>query len=102
MLAMGTLFGAPGLAYAAPADPGPLAGQCSTDEWRNPAKFKECTDKLQDLSAQETQCVQAPTPEAPDSGMAGWFASQPDSSKVPGPQGQVQPLRLRRLRLHDL
>jgi hypothetical protein len=85
VLAMGTLFGAP--AYAAPRDPGPLQGQCSTDEWRNPANFKNCTDKLQNLSQQEAQCVQAPTPEAPDSGMAGWFASVPDSSKLPGPKG---------------
>lgn len=88
VLAMGTLFGAPvAAAAAAPAGPGPLQGQCSTDQWRDPANFKMCTDKLQDLSQQEVQCVQAPTPEAPDSGMAGWFASVPDSSKLPGPKG---------------
>ncbi len=87
VLAMGTLFGAPAAAWAAPRDPGPLQGQCSTEQWRDPANFKQCTDKLQDLSQQEVQCVQAPTPEAPDSGMAGWFASQPDSSKLPGPKG---------------
>jgi hypothetical protein len=35
--------------------------------------------KLQDLTQDEVQCVEAPTPETPDSGMAGWFATKPDS-----------------------
>ena len=26
-------------------------------------------------------------PGAPDSGLAGWFAARPDSSKQPGPKG---------------
>ncbi|HWB35416.1 MAG TPA: MFS transporter [Rugosimonospora sp.] len=84
---MGTLFGAPVAAAAAPADPSPLKNQCSTDEWRDPSNFKDCTSRLADLTNNEVQCVQAPTPEAPDSGMAGWFASEPDSSKEPGPKG---------------
>ncbi len=87
VLAMGTLFGAASPASAAPTDPVPLQGQCTTAQWRDPTNFKMCTDKLQDLSQQEVQCVQAPTPEAPDSGMAGWFADEPDSSKLPGPKG---------------
>jgi hypothetical protein len=56
-----------------------LQGQCSTSEWQNPAKWNDCVGRLQDLTQDEVQCVEAPTPEAPDSGMAGWFATKPTS-----------------------
>jgi hypothetical protein len=108
---VGTLFGpvAPALASPAAAQPaaaqaavaGPVApaisgvvapgrapnDQCTTDQWRNPANFDRCVGKLQDLASGRVQCLAAPTPSAPDSGMAGWFASRPDSSRLPGPQG---------------
>ena len=42
----------------------------------------------QDVSAgPRSQCLNAPTPGTPDSGLAGWFADRPDSSTEPGPQG---------------
>jgi hypothetical protein len=80
--ATGTLFWPPSPAAAAP-----LAGQCSTKEWQDPANFSRCTGQLQDLSSDEVRCVTAPTPANPDSGMAGWFASKPASSNLPGPKG---------------
>jgi len=58
---------------------------CSTAEWQ--ADFRACVAKLADVSEARAQCLTAPTPSAPDSGLAGWFASRPASSKLNGPQG---------------
>jgi len=86
-----TLFGgaAPAAASAASVVRPAYApdGLCSTEEWRNPSNFDDCTNRLTDVTQQRAQCLTAPTPSAPDSGMAGWFASRPASSREPGPQG---------------
>jgi hypothetical protein len=84
--AVATLFGGVGPASAAPVAEGPGA-LCTTDQWRNPANFDTCVGQLRDLSESRIQCVTAPTPGAPDSGMAGWFASRSDSYDKPGPKG---------------
>jgi hypothetical protein len=76
VVAVATLFGGLAPASAAPA-PDPAAGQCSTDEWRNPAMWEKCVGSLKDVSADRAQCLKAPVPNTPDSGMAGWFASPP-------------------------
>ncbi|GAB1643497.1 MFS transporter [Krasilnikovia sp. MM14-A1259] len=60
-------------------------GLCSTEEWQS--DFKACVDRLADVSADRAQCLTPPTPSAPDSGLAGWFAERPASSTLPGPQG---------------
>jgi hypothetical protein len=84
--AMATTFG--GMKPAAAAPPVQQApGLCTTDEWRNPANFDKCVGQLADLSQSRVQCVLAPTPSAPDSGMAGWFAAKSDSYDKPGPKG---------------
>jgi hypothetical protein len=75
VVATGTLFGS---ASPAAADPD-LKNQCSVQEWQDPTQWKKCLGKLQDVPANEAQCVMAPTPGGPDSGMAGWFASRPTS-----------------------
>ncbi len=72
--AMGTLFW-PTPAAAAP----PLQDQCTTQDWQNPGNWEKCVGDLKALTTEELQCVMAPTPEAPDSGLAGWFASKPDA-----------------------
>ncbi len=77
-------------AMAAPsaASAGPLrapGGACSTEEWQK--DFKSCVNRLADVGAARAQCLMPPTPSAPDSGLAGWFAERPESSKEPGPQG---------------
>jgi hypothetical protein len=84
--AVATLFGgvAPAAAVPIVQAPGSL---CTTDEWRNPANFDKCVGGLQDLSQSRIQCVVAPTPGAPDSGMAGWFAARTESYNQPGPKG---------------
>ena len=96
LLAVATLFAGPvSPAVAAPggsilAGPGgPLPARapgdlCSTEQWRNPANFQTCTDRLANLTADRVSCVKAPTPGAPDSGMAGWFATRPASSLANG------------------
>ncbi|TDC41968.1 MFS transporter [Micromonospora sp. KC213] len=95
LLALGVLAGAtlawpvlaPTPAHAAPA-PTPAQARaelCSTEEWQ--ADFRACVAKLQEVSEDQVKCRNAPVPSAPDSGLAGWFASQPDSSKLPGPKG---------------
>jgi hypothetical protein len=68
---------------------GPVArapgGPCSTEEWQ--ADFRACVKKLTKVTGQRANCLNAPTPSAPDSGLAGWFAERPASSTKPGPQG---------------
>ncbi|HEX6873047.1 MAG TPA: MFS transporter, partial [Micromonosporaceae bacterium] len=59
---------------------------CSVEEWQ--VDIAGCVDRLADVAAQRAQCLKAPTPDAPDSGLAGWFASRPDSSLRPGATGK--------------
>ncbi|MFI7576199.1 MFS transporter [Micromonospora sp. NPDC049497] len=93
LLALGVLAGATigwpavGATAAPPASaaaqaPGDL---CTTQEWQ--ADFRACVAKLKDVAEDDVKCRNAPTPSAPDSGLAGWFASRPDSAKQPGPKG---------------
>jgi hypothetical protein len=82
--AMATLFGGPAsLATASPTHaPGdPL---CTIEAWRVPTNFQSCAERLQVNVQGKLSCLDAPTPSAPDSGMAGWFAQQPDASKKTG------------------
>ncbi|SCG58477.1 MraY family glycosyltransferase [Micromonospora coxensis] len=53
---------------------------CSTEEWQ--ADFRACVARLQDVGAARAECLDAPTPDTPDAGLAGWFAGEP-----PGPAG---------------
>jgi hypothetical protein len=57
-----------------------MGDQCPTELWQDPGQWSNCVGKLKDLSQDELQCVRdaTPIPEAPDSGLAGWFASKPD------------------------
>ena len=85
VLGVGTLFGAPALATTKPpaaAAPGDL---CSVEEWR--ADFHKCVDKLADVGEARAQCLTAPPPSAPDSGLAGWFASRPPADPQNGVAG---------------
>jgi hypothetical protein len=77
VLAGGTLFG--GIAPVAAEVPVPTKAPnpCSTEEWRNPSNWDRCVNGLPDVGADKINCVKAPTPATPDSGMAGWFASMP-------------------------
>ena len=81
LAATGTVFWPATPASAAPGRPAlpSLAGQCTTQEWQDPSRWNDCVNKLQGLTQDEVQCVEAPTPETPDSGMAGWFATRPSS-----------------------
>lgn len=87
------LFGAAASAVAASAAPGKAASAavglradlCSTEEWQ--ADFRRCVDELQDVGQARAQCLEPPTPTAPDSGLAGWFAGRPESADQPGPRG---------------
>ncbi|MFU8873858.1 MFS transporter [Micromonospora sp. SL4-19] len=58
---------------------------CSTKQWQ--VDFRACVAKLKEVSQDQVECRNAPVPGAPDSGLAGWFASRPDSAKLPGPKG---------------
>ncbi|MFG1899201.1 MraY family glycosyltransferase [Micromonospora carbonacea] len=93
LLALGVLAGATvswpvvggDAAYAALPTAQAKADLCSTQEWQ--ADFRTCVDKLGAVSKDQVECRNAPVPSAPDSGLAGWFASRPDSAKLPGPKG---------------
>jgi hypothetical protein len=71
------------------AAPGPVAQApgdlCTTQEWQ--VDFRACVAKLGDVAAERKRCLKAPTPGTPDSGLAGWFASRPEASKMNGPTG---------------
>ncbi|WP_244870616.1 DMT family transporter [Catellatospora sp. IY07-71] len=78
VLALGTLFAAP-VQAAAPAGVGAVAPGdklCSLEEWTKRG-IDECVGRLQEVSAARIQCVSAPNPAAPDSGLGGWFVSKP-------------------------
>jgi hypothetical protein len=49
-------------------------GKCSTVEWHN--KPSECAKKLP--AEPKSMCKEPPVAEAPDAGMAGWFAQEPE------------------------
>lgn len=72
-------------ASAAPPATRAQADLCTTQEWQ--ADFRACVAGLREVSSDQVQCRSAPTPGTPDSGLAGWFASRPDSSRLAGPKG---------------
>ncbi|GAA2353023.1 hypothetical protein Cme02nite_27030 [Catellatospora methionotrophica] len=77
VLALGTLFGAPVQAAAASATAvAPGDKLCSLEEW-TARGLDECIKRLQEVSAARVQCLSAPNPAAPDSGLGGWFVSKP-------------------------
>ncbi|MCM0677292.1 MFS transporter [Micromonospora phytophila] len=93
LLALGVLAGAtvgwPAFG-ATPAAAAPVTARapgdlCTTPEWQ--ADFRACVAKLKEVAEDDVKCRNAPTPGAPDSGLAGWFASRPESAKQPGPKG---------------
>jgi len=76
------------VAAPSPASAGPLrapGGACSAEEWRD--DIPGCVKRLKEVSEERATCLKPPTPSAPDSGLAGWFAERPASSKLNGPQG---------------
>ncbi|WP_412540788.1 MFS transporter [Longispora sp. K20-0274] len=75
------------LSIAVPVSPAHAATPCSLEEWREPGKLTDCVSRLQAVSSSRATCLKSPTPSAPDSGMAGWFASRPESSRKPGVTG---------------
>lgn len=93
LLALGVLAGAtvswPGVGAAAAPAPEPTApapaGACTTEEWQ--ADFRSCVSRLKAVAEDDVTCRNAPTPTAPDSGLAGWFAARPDSAKEDGRKG---------------
>ncbi|GIF49017.1 hypothetical protein DFJ67_2588 [Asanoa ferruginea] len=72
-------------AAAAPVPTRAPGDVCSIEQWE--ANFKACVDKLPDVAAERAQCLKAPTPSTPDSGLAGWFADRPESAKKSGLTG---------------
>src|SRR5690349_24043603 len=76
------------VAAPSPATAGPLrapGGACSVEEWRT--DIPGCVKRLDEVAEDRVNCLKPPTPSTPDSGLAGWFAEQPASSKLNGPQG---------------
>ncbi|HEX5596247.1 MAG TPA: MFS transporter [Micromonosporaceae bacterium] len=58
---------------------------CSTEEWQ--ADFRGCVERLQEVGHARASCLEAPMPDTPDSGLAGWFVDRPESAGQPGPRG---------------
>ncbi|GIF40561.1 DMT family transporter [Actinoplanes xinjiangensis] len=67
----------PAAAAAAPPAQVP-GGACSVEEWQQ--NFKGCVDRLAEVVDTRVGCLNPPTPNTPDSGLAGWFAERPASS----------------------
>ena len=62
------------------------AALCSIEEWQ--ADPVRCVGQLPDVAAQRAQCLKAPTPDGPDSGLGGWFVTRPDASRISGVKGK--------------
>jgi hypothetical protein len=76
------------IATPSPASAAPLrapGGACSVEEWGK--DIPGCVKRLKDVAADRAECLKAPTPSTPDSGLGGWFVERPESSKLNGPQG---------------
>ncbi|WP_433618941.1 MFS transporter [Dactylosporangium sp. CA-139114] len=81
--ALATLFAGPmAPASASPTAYAPGDPLCTVDAWRVPGNFQSCADRLQVDIQGRLSCLDAPTPSAPDSGMAGWFAKEPNIPNV--------------------
>ncbi len=85
--AMAVLMGPSAPAQAHAPIKAPVVDQCTAKQWANPFNTQMCVGKLAKVGAQRAQCLQAPTPETPDAGMSGWFASEPDTAKQAGVNG---------------
>lgn len=64
----------PGSAAAEDEDPKDPSGKCALSEWQSDPVG--CANALPLVP--KDACKDAPAPSAPDSGLAGWFASNPD------------------------
>jgi hypothetical protein len=71
---------AAGVAARAPGDP-----LCSTEQWKS--DFRECVSRLAEVTGAQVDCLTAPTPGGPDSGLAGWFAERPEAATRSGISG---------------
>ncbi|MBW6438400.1 MFS transporter [Actinoplanes hulinensis] len=76
---------APTSAGAAPPPTKVPGGACSVEEWQQ--NIQGCVSRLAEVSSARAQCLTAPTPNTPDSGLAGWFAERPASSDGLGYDG---------------
>jgi hypothetical protein len=87
------MLGPAGIAQASPQRPptpapaAPATSQCTVAQWQSPGDWNMCVGRLSDLGPSRLACLSPPTPETPDSGTAGWFASEPASTRLPGPLG---------------
>ncbi|MEU8375551.1 MFS transporter [Micromonospora sp. NPDC048894] len=95
LLALGVLAGAtiawPVIgatpAYAATSVTAQAAADlCTTKEWQ--ADFRACVKKLDDITSDRAACLEPPTPSTPDSGLAGWFATEPAAATAGGVAGR--------------
>ncbi|MEV0564415.1 DMT family transporter [Dactylosporangium sp. NPDC050588] len=78
---MATLFAGPISPATATPVRAPEGGLCTVQEWRIQGNFQNCADRLQVDVQSRLSCLDAPTPSAPDSGVAGWFATEPEGSR---------------------
>ncbi|HLL69060.1 MAG TPA: MFS transporter [Micromonosporaceae bacterium] len=73
---------------AAAAPVVPVADGCSVAEWASPIHIPRCTAMKAAELGRKMDCIKAPIPSSPDAGVAGWFASRPESSLRPGVAGR--------------
>lgn len=73
------------LVPATPAAAAPqAAGLCTPQEAINPTKWADCIKRIREAGTQLLTCAQAPTPDDPASGVAGWTTSRPAADLRPG------------------
>jgi hypothetical protein len=70
-----------------PASADPIKPLCTVQEWQNPKNFFDCSQRLGNAASRRADCLHAPTPDSPDSGVAGWLTSRPDSDLRSGITG---------------
>jgi hypothetical protein len=75
----------PAAAQVAGYPQAPSTGQCTLQQWQHSPL--QCAQQLGGVAKDRAQCLNAPTPQPPDAGLAGWFVSQPSSAQQSGVTG---------------
>ncbi|MBX6752401.1 MAG: MFS transporter, partial [Micromonosporaceae bacterium] len=75
----------PPVLAADPVAAGARPDPCSLEEWR--IDVQRCLDGLGDVLGNRVACLKAPTPDAPDAGLGGWFAERSDVDRHSGVAG---------------
>src|SRR5262245_15296076 len=74
-----------GCTVVVPQRPATAADICGVEEWQ--IDPQGCVGRLGDVVSQRLACLNAPTPDGPDTGVGGWFARHYPAADESGVHG---------------